>query len=76
MEFKNIRLEKRDRVAFLTLNRPQALNALNPELVGEICQAVAQVKADQEVKALVISGEGSLQRRSRPEVHTASLPGA
>jgi len=58
LEFNTIRLEKRERVAVLTLDRPQALNALSPEMVGEIHQALAQVKDDEEIKALVITAKG------------------
>lgn len=58
MEFTTIRLEKRNRVAVLTLDRPRALNALNPEMVREIYRALAQVKDDEEIKALVVTGEG------------------
>lgn len=58
MAYENILFEKRDRVAFVTLNRPQALNSLSPALVAELSQALAEVRADTSLKALVIQGAG------------------
>ena len=58
MEYSNIILEKQNSVATLRLNRPDALNALSPELLEEFLAATRQVAEDQEMKALVIRGEG------------------
>ena len=48
--------EKRDRVALITLNRPEALNALNNDTMLEATQAVQEFDADAEVGAIVITG--------------------
>ena len=58
MEYSNIILEKQNSVATLRLNRPDALNALSPELLEEFLAATQKVGEDQEIKALVIRGEG------------------
>jgi enoyl-CoA hydratase/carnithine racemase len=58
MEYSSIALEVGDRVATLRLNRPDALNALSPELLAEFSHAVAQVESDDTVKALVVRGAG------------------
>jgi enoyl-CoA hydratase/carnithine racemase len=58
MEYNNIKLEKENAVATILLNRPDALNALSPDLLDEMSSAVTQVSQDQEVKALVVRGEG------------------
>ena len=58
MEFNNIILKIEDSIATLSLNRPDALNALSVELLNEFYEATLQVKADQSVKALLIRGEG------------------
>ena len=58
MEYNNIILEKENAVATIRLNRPDALNALNPELLGEFSCAVAAVGEDEGIKALVVRGEG------------------
>ncbi|MDE2937503.1 MAG: enoyl-CoA hydratase/isomerase family protein [Chloroflexota bacterium] len=58
MQYANIILETDDRVATIRLNRPDALNALNLELLAEFSHAVSEVSQDESVKALVIRGEG------------------
>ena len=58
MEYANIILETADRVATIRLNRPDALNALNMELLEEFSHAVTAVGEDDTLKALVIRGEG------------------
>ena len=58
MEYSNITLSVGDRVATLCLNRPDALNALSPDLLAEFSHAVAAVGDDESVKALVVRGEG------------------
>jgi 2-(1,2-epoxy-1,2-dihydrophenyl)acetyl-CoA isomerase len=47
-----------NRVAQLTLNRPESRNALAPELVSELIQAVRDADADPAVKCILIRGEG------------------
>ena len=44
------------RVATITLNRPKALNALSPQLVGELIAAAIAYDADPEIGAIVITG--------------------
>ncbi len=58
MQYANIILETADRVATIRLNRPDALNALNLDLLGEFSHAVKAVGEDESLKALVIRGEG------------------
>src|SRR5262249_38161931 len=49
-------VERRGRVALLTLNRPEALNALNGELVAAINAAVAELDAEEGIGAILITG--------------------
>ena len=58
MEYTNIKLEKENRVATVRLNRPDALNALNPEMLAQLSSGVAEAGNDKSIKALVIRGEG------------------
>lgn len=58
MEFENIILEKEDYLAILTINRPKALNALNAETLYELEAAVKDVKADPNLKVMIITGAG------------------
>jgi len=48
--------ERHDRVALLTLNRPEALNALNAELMRDLTAAAAAADADPDVGCIVITG--------------------
>ncbi len=58
MSFQCIKLAADDRVARLTLARPDELNAVNPAMIEEVIEALASVSAMDDVKALVVSGEG------------------
>lgn len=50
--------ERHDNVLVLTLNRPQALNAINGELRAQLIAALASANDDEEVRALVLTGAG------------------
>ncbi|MGI4746986.1 MAG: enoyl-CoA hydratase [Janthinobacterium lividum] len=54
--FETILFEQRDRVALITLNRPQALNALNQQVMRELVSALMRVDADPMIGCSVISG--------------------
>ena len=58
MEFKNIRLEKNEGIAFITINRPTVLNALNVETFMELSQVFDMVQTDDEVRVIICTGEG------------------
>lgn len=55
---QHILLEKRDHVGILTLNRPEAYNALNTSLLEELEQAVKEVERDTDIRVLLITGAG------------------
>ena len=56
--YQTIRLEQQDGIAYLTICRPEVLNALNEEVLGEIEDVVIQLETAKEVKALIVTGEG------------------
>ena len=56
--YQTLRYEVEDQIAVLTINRPEALNALNGQVIGELEEAVSAVEADRSLKALIITGEG------------------
>ncbi len=58
VDYESITLERRGHVAILTLNRPDRLNAINRAMMAEMPAAVAQVKADDEVRVVVVTGSG------------------
>ena len=50
--------EVSDRVAWVTLNRPQVKNALDPDLVGDLAVRMETLAADREVRVIILSGAG------------------
>ncbi len=56
--YQSILLETSARVTTLTLNRPEALNALTFDMMREVQAALGQIEADREVRALIITGAG------------------
>jgi len=58
MEFKYIIYEKNERIATITLNRPEALNAFSKEVVSEVLQALEDVRTDGNVRVVVLTGAG------------------
>ena len=51
-------VEKSDNIATVTLNRPEVMNALSPELLSELCAAFESLQADPQVRAVVLTGNG------------------
>lgn len=58
MEFNNLVLTKEDRISILTLQRPQALNALNSEVLVELKQAIQMIREDAECQVCILTGHG------------------
>ena len=57
-DYETILLERRGAVAILTFNRPDRLNAINRQVMAEVPAAVEQVRRDDEIRALVVTGAG------------------
>jgi enoyl-CoA hydratase len=53
-----VEVQTQDRVAVVTLNRPERLNALGPQLTGELIDAFRALHRDRDVGAVVIEGAG------------------
>ena len=58
MEFTQILYAKENRVATITFNRPQKLNAYSEVMVHEILAALADARDDEEVRAVILTGTG------------------
>ena len=56
MAYETIIVEISDNVATITLNRPDAMNALNSELLGELCEALEDADASEKVRCIIITG--------------------
>jgi enoyl-CoA hydratase/carnithine racemase len=58
MEFETILYQVADRVATITLNRPEQLNAVSPQMAGELGTAYAAAEADEAVWTILVTGAG------------------
>ncbi len=56
MAFETVLFEKRGKVGLITFNRPQALNALNAQLISDLNRALDACEADEEIGAVVLTG--------------------
>jgi enoyl-CoA hydratase len=55
-EYRNLLVERRGAVGIITLNRPQALNALNAALISELASALDDFENDTAIGAIVLTG--------------------
>jgi enoyl-CoA hydratase len=56
--YETILVERDQRVGIITLNRPQALNALNSQVMNEVTSAATELDNDPDIGAIVITGSG------------------
>lgn len=73
MDYKTIIFEVQGRVAVIKFNRPKALNAINPDVLTELSDALDRVEADPSVRAMVLTGEGKAFVAGADIAHLASL---
>ncbi len=57
-DFEVIVYEKQDGVGYITLNRPQALNAYNMQMRDELYQVLAAIKDDPDIRVVIVKGAG------------------
>ncbi|MEA3019733.1 MAG: hypothetical protein QOI47_1257 [Actinomycetota bacterium] len=58
MEYEQIKCDVADNIATITLNRPDQLNAFTGGMMGEMIDAFDQTDADDDVRAVIVTGEG------------------
>lgn len=58
MEYTKLIVERQDAVGIVKINNPQAMNALNSTVLGELDAAFSEIEKDADVKAVIITGEG------------------
>ena len=58
MAYENLLYEKKDRIAFITFNRPKVLNALNRKTIEEFQQVLFDAREDSSVRVLILTGSG------------------
>jgi len=79
MAFETILVETRDKVGLITLNRPDAMNALNSALIDELSQALDEFETDPRVGCIVLTGSDKafaagadikeMQAKTYPEIY-------
>ena len=58
MEYTKLLIEKQDNICIVKINNPQALNALNSTVLGELDCAFTEIAADDSILAVILTGEG------------------
>ena len=58
MAYNTLLLEIADGIALLKVNRPQAMNALNQEVLLELLAAFQELEKDENVRVIILTGEG------------------
>ncbi|HEY5672234.1 MAG TPA: enoyl-CoA hydratase-related protein [Malonomonas sp.] len=58
MTYQNLLVQITNQIALLTINRPQALNALNPATLQELTLMIAELESNPQVKVVIITGAG------------------
>src|SRR5256712_13347556 len=58
MAYENLLYEKKDKIGYITFNRPKVLNALNRKTMEELGHLLSQAREDAEVRVLILTGAG------------------
>ncbi|WP_395090739.1 enoyl-CoA hydratase/isomerase family protein [Vaginella massiliensis] len=58
MDFQNLIVEVENKIAVVTLNRPQALNALNKDLLSELSTFFSTAQDNEEIRVVILTGSG------------------
>jgi len=58
MPYESILFDVRDHVAFVTINRPDKLNALNDRVVDELSDAAGRIAAEEDIRGAILTGAG------------------
>ena len=69
MGYETIVVSKTEGVAVITLNRPEVLNAMSHQLVGELDQAITDAEDDNNIGAVVITGSGEKAFSAGGDIH-------
>jgi len=58
MAYETLRYEKRDGIAYVTIHRPEKLNALNATVIGELEDCFRAISEDAEIRVVILTGTG------------------
>jgi enoyl-CoA hydratase len=71
--FETIIYEKKDGVARITFNRPEKLNAFNPDMSAELLQVIDDLKDNREIRVVVVTGAGDKSFMSGADIDKTIL---
>jgi enoyl-CoA hydratase/carnithine racemase len=69
MSYGNILTERVDKIALITLNRPEKLNALNYELACELDEELTKIETDDDVSVVILTGAGLRAFSAGGDIH-------
>lgn len=58
MVYETLRFEKRNSIGYVTVSRPEKLNALNHQVIEELHDCLQILQKDEEVRAVILTGAG------------------
>jgi enoyl-CoA hydratase/carnithine racemase len=58
MEYRHVIYESKEQIGWITLNRPETMNAFNQEMAGEIVNACRRSEEDESVRVVILKGAG------------------
>jgi enoyl-CoA hydratase len=73
MAFETIIYEKKGGVARITFNRPEKLNAYNPDMSGELIEVINDLKEDRKIRVVVVTGAGDKSFMSGADIDKTIL---
>ena len=59
MSFQNLEVNYKDKIAVVTINRPENLNALNSQTISELNRCFLDLESNSNVRAIVLTGAGN-----------------
>ena len=70
MEYKNILLDREENIGMITINRPEVRNALDPQTIAEIRDAIRTCRFDKEVRVVILTGAGGKAFAAGADIRT------
>ena len=58
MAYQTILFEKRDGIGYITLNRPEKLNAISRDMLADLRHVLTAIEKDQEIRVVILTGAG------------------
>src|SRR5690606_40519284 len=60
MNYQNLLIDIKDKIALVTVNRPEKMNALNSQTMNELKSVFGELKNNEDVYAVILTGSGEI----------------